>query len=205
MSYVRISHVYSLVLIDTLAWTLAAFVSCFYKWQVILWHDRANVIIFPDGKVFTCRILYINIVWYYWQKICRDGKFILSFTFLLLFILKTNKNKVYKNFQYHKARINYGTPIVKTKTSAVTKSNIYCHFLWIMLQTFFSVYVVICNLLSASVMIILNWLYCLIMFDLFCLVDFVTYNIMAIVVYWCLLFGIFIMKNKNFFRSFANI
>ena len=53
-----------------------------------LWHDRTDVRIFPDGKIFTSRMPYINTVRYYWRKICEDGQFILYVTFITLIYLK---------------------------------------------------------------------------------------------------------------------
>ena len=59
-----------------------------YWWQAVSWHDCANIRIFPDGEVFTCMILWINTVRYYWWKICIDGQFIMSVNFITLNYLK---------------------------------------------------------------------------------------------------------------------
>ena len=67
---------------------LKSLVTYFYKCQAILWHDRTNVRILPDGKVFTCRMPYINTVQYYLRNICRDRQFVLSITYLTLIYLR---------------------------------------------------------------------------------------------------------------------
>ena len=53
-----------------------------------LWNDRKNVIISPDGRLFTCRMPYINTMWCYWRVICSDREFILYVTFLIIIYLK---------------------------------------------------------------------------------------------------------------------
>ena len=53
-----------------------------------LFHDRTNVRIFPDGKVFIHIIPYINTERWYLRVICRGGVFILSVTFLIIIYLK---------------------------------------------------------------------------------------------------------------------
>ena len=63
-------HVYSLMSIHLLSLTLKLFVTYLFEFQTISWHDCTNVITFPDGKLLICSMLYINTVWYYWQKIC---------------------------------------------------------------------------------------------------------------------------------------
>ena len=70
--------------IDTLAQTLKKLVAYFFKFQADernfgtsiwisghLWHDHTNIIILPDEKLFTHRMLYIHTVRYYWRKIYR--------------------------------------------------------------------------------------------------------------------------------------
>ena len=64
------------------------FVTYLYECQDISWYNPTNVRIFPDGVVFTCSMSYISTVQYFWWKICRYWKIILSVTFLTLIYLK---------------------------------------------------------------------------------------------------------------------
>ena len=86
--YARISHVYSLLSIDTLARTLKIFVVYLFEFQAVPWYDCKNIRTFPDGKLLTLRMPYINNVLYYLQKIFSDSKFILFVTFPTLIYLK---------------------------------------------------------------------------------------------------------------------
>ena len=52
--------------------------------SVYLRHDYRDVRIFSDEKVFTLSMPYINTVWYHWQYIYADEKFILSVTFITI-------------------------------------------------------------------------------------------------------------------------
>ena len=53
MLYADISHIFSLVSIDTLERMLDSFMIYLFKCQAVSLHDRTNVRIFPDGKLFT--------------------------------------------------------------------------------------------------------------------------------------------------------
>ena len=72
-------------------WPNASTFKVFLTHQVVyyntLWRDCIYVRIFPDGKLFTCIMLYINTVQCYWRVVCNDRKFIPSITFLIRFYL----------------------------------------------------------------------------------------------------------------------
>ena len=68
--------------------TLNVFLTHQLVYRDTLWHNCTNVIIFPDGKLFTSIMLYINIVRYYWRVICSDREFILSVNFIIHIYLK---------------------------------------------------------------------------------------------------------------------
>ena len=67
---------------------LKSLVTHLYVFQAINWNNLTNVRIFPDGKVSTGRMSYINTVLYYWQKICRYGQFYLVCQFSYLYLPK---------------------------------------------------------------------------------------------------------------------
>ena len=93
ISYTHILHIYSLVSIEKITRTLKVSVTTFYCCWSVLWHYYTNVIIFLDGKVFTHRMPYINTVQYYLWRICKDGKFIVSVTFLTFIYLEYYKGR----------------------------------------------------------------------------------------------------------------
>ena len=130
MSYARIWQVYSLVSINTLSRTLKEIVACLYKCRSISWHDRIYVIIFPGGEVLTCRMQYINTVWYYWCKICSDGQFILFVTFLYSYLYKRlTRRKFISNYDITNSDITKPVLIAaqifwrKKKSTAISSSN----------------------------------------------------------------------------------
>ena len=63
---------------------LNIFVIFTYKCKIIWENNLTNVIILSDMQLFTRRMLYINIVRYYWQKLCEYVQFILFVTFITL-------------------------------------------------------------------------------------------------------------------------
>ena len=90
-----------------------------FMWMsVYSWHSRTDVRIFPVGKIFARRILYIITVLFYWWKMCATVNLSCLPLSLLLSIYQTNKKKVFNYFRSHK----YHTNIMAHKSQTQHKS-----------------------------------------------------------------------------------
>ena len=73
-----------------------------------LWHYRKNVRIFPDGKVFTRKIPYINNVRCYWRVICSDKEIIITVNFIIRVYLKDYSEVILYIFISWQSLTSYG-------------------------------------------------------------------------------------------------